>query len=169
MGVRSINAFLAGAVAAIAVAAVVAGQGAAIAMFVLCVGAHAALQWWAAGQRKSQPEDEDMDLLTWGEAQEAKDAVLERAASNDIAWSKRARAAILALPDGFVGIGEQFTKAVIDAGVGAPERGAMGPVILALVRRGVLVETGVYRAMQKKGSNARRSVEYVKRTPEAIA
>lgn len=144
------------------------GAFAALVVFAFCVGVHAALRAWE--RRRAQPEDEDaMDLLSYADAQEAKEAALERIASHNIGWSKRAAAAIMALPDGFVGIGENFTKAVLDAGVGEPPKNAMGPVILALVKRGVLVETGVWLAMQKKGSNARRSPQYIKRTPEVLA
>jgi hypothetical protein len=112
----------------------------------------------------------DVEQLSFEDAMEARNAVLDEQAEKHKGWVAIANAAFAKLPATWEGIGEDLRNALTDLGVPPPRHvNVWGVWTGNLVRAGLLVPTGEYRAMRAKGANARRSPVYVRATAEEQA
>ena len=117
--------------------------------------------------------DEDIDMdeqLSLIEAMERKDAILEQVADNNVEWLSLALEAMKQIPDGTVGIAEDFRFRLTEGGLKPPRHhNAWGAFMNGQIRRGALVWTGDEAAMRGKKAHGRRTKVYVKRTPGMAA
>ena len=110
------------------------------------------------------------EQLTFDQALEKRNAVLDDVADRNASWLRQAAAEMARIADGAEGTGEHFRKVLLDRGVPAPQRPhAWGALINTMTKRGVLVRTGERRPMLDPKAHGRSTDVYVKRTPAEIA
>ena len=110
------------------------------------------------------------EQLTFDQALEKRNAVLDDVADRNASWLRQAAAEMARIADGAEGTGEHFRKVLLDRGVPAPQRPhAWGALINTMTKRGVLVRTGDRRPMLDPKAHGRSTDVYVKRTPAEIA
>lgn len=110
------------------------------------------------------------EQLTFDEAVEQRNAVLDAVAENNVGWLKLALDAMKRIPDGTEQTGEGFRMLLLERGLGEPRHaGAWGAFTGQLVRKGILVPTGDWQPMKQKASHGRLTRVYTKRTPPVAA
>lgn len=108
------------------------------------------------------------EQLTFDQALEKRNAVLDAVADRNTGWLALAAAEMAKLEPGQTGIGEDYRRILLERGVPPPKHpNAFGAFIATMARRGVLVPTGEYRAMREAKSNGRKSAVYRLQRPEA--
>jgi hypothetical protein len=120
----------------------------------------------------TEQEGTDMDgtQLTFEDAIQQRNAVLDGVADTNAGWLKRAADAMARLPDGTVDTGEGFRKRLVEGGLSPPaHRNAWGTLAMHMSRRGYLVKTGERRPMLDPKAHGRATDVYVKRTPQTEA
>ena len=97
------------------------------------------------------------------ESRAARDAAITLGAGHNLRWIDHALVAGNALPVGWIGTGEDIRR-VVDAVVqpGPKHHNAWGALISTLIKRRVLIKTGVYVNMKQKSSHARSTPQYVR-------
>jgi hypothetical protein len=113
--------------------------------------------------RREHGQENDMEQLSFDAALEAKAAVLEEVAENNVDWMTEALAAADALPNGDVGTGEDIRARLLEAGLRSPRhQNAWGALLNVMCRRGLIQHTGEWRPMRSKTSHGRVTRVYVK-------
>lgn len=118
---------------------------------------------------------DDMDRgsfeqLTFDEAIQQRNEVLDAVADNSSGWLKLALEAMKRIPDGTERTGEGFRVMLLEGGLpDAPHANSWGALTGTLSRRGILVATGDWQPMKQKSSHGRLTRVYTKRTPEKAA
>lgn len=105
--------------------------------------------------------------MSEGEGVAARDAALDAVLRRDWIWRAQVVAFIEALPQGWVGTGEDIRHAATDAGIPAPKHpNAWGAVVMYAVRnRRWLMWTGKVVPMRDRSSHARITRQYARWDP----
>lgn len=108
------------------------------------------------------------EQLTFDEAVQQRNEVLDAVADNNGDWLRTALEAMKSIPDGTEGTGESFRMLLLENGLAPPRgSGAWGALTGQLVRKRILVRTGGRRPMLDPKAHGRATDVYIKRTPEA--
>jgi hypothetical protein len=92
----------------------------------------------------------------------ARDAALDRVAENAGGFSTLAYNAVMKIPKGWVGTGEDIREIVEREGITPHHHNAWGAFISLLCRYEIIEKTGLYTQMKRVGSHARVNAVYKK-------
>ena len=114
--------------------------------------------------------DNAMEQLSFEQALEQRNEILEAVSESNTGWLKLALDAMRGVPDGTELTGEKLRLTLLENGLAEPRHsGAWGALTGTLARRGMLVPTGKWEPMREKRSHGRLTRTYVKQTPEQAA